>query len=49
MPSNLKVCTVDDANCAVFGMPRAAIERGVATKILLLEHITEVVCDLFAR
>jgi chemotaxis response regulator CheB len=30
-------------------MPKAAIERGAATKVLPLEHITEVVCDLFAR
>jgi two-component system chemotaxis response regulator CheB len=39
----------DEASCAVFGMPKAAIERGAATKVLPLEHITEVVCDLFAN
>lgn len=39
----------DEASCAVFGMPKAAIERGAATQVLPLEHITEVVCDLFAR
>ncbi len=38
----------DEASCAVFGMPKAAIERGAATKVLPLEHIPEVVCDLFA-
>ena len=39
----------DEASCAVVGMHKAAIERGAATKVLPLEHITEVVCDLFAR
>ncbi len=39
----------DEASCAVFGMPKAAIERGAATQVLPLGHISEVVCGLFAR
>lgn len=39
----------DEASSAIFGMPRAAIERGAATQVLPLEHIAEVVVRLFAR
>ncbi len=39
----------DETTCAVFGMPRAAIARGVVTQVLPLEHIAEVVTRLFAR
>ena len=39
----------DEASSAIFGMPKAAIERGAATKVLPLEHIAEVVCRLFSR
>ena len=39
----------DEASCAVFGMPKAAISRGAATQVLPLEHIAEVVTGLFAR
>jgi two-component system chemotaxis response regulator CheB len=39
----------DEASCAVFGMPKMAIERGAATQILPLAQIAEVVCRLFAR
>jgi len=38
----------DEASSAIFGMPRAAIERGAATQVLPLEHIAEVVVGLFA-
>lgn len=39
----------DEASCTVFGMPKAAINRGAATQVLPLEHIAEVVARLFAR
>lgn len=39
----------DEASCAVFGMPKAAISRGAATQVLPLEHIAGVVADLFDR
>lgn len=39
----------DEASCAVFGMPRKAIELGAAKKVLPLEHIAEAVSGLFAR
>ncbi len=39
----------NEASCAIFGMPRAAIEHGAVTQILSLEHIAEVVCRLFTR
>ncbi len=39
----------NEASCAIFGMPRAAIERGAVTQVLSLEQIAEVVCRLFAR
>ncbi len=39
----------DEASSAIFGMPKAAIERGAVTQVLPLEHITEVVCRLFVR
>lgn len=39
----------DEASCAVFGMPRAAISRGAVTQVLPLEHIAGVVARLFAR
>lgn len=39
----------DEASCAIFGMPKAAIDRGAATQVLPLENIAEVVCRLFAR
>lgn len=39
----------DEASSAIFGMPKAAIERGAATEVLPLEHIAEVVCRLFTR
>lgn len=38
----------DEASCAVFGMPKAAIERGAATQVLPLENIAQVVCRLLA-
>jgi len=37
----------DEASCAVFGMPRAAIELGAACQVLPLEHIAEAVTRLF--
>jgi len=37
----------DEASCAVFGMPKAAIERGAAVQVLPLENIAEVVRRLF--
>jgi chemotaxis response regulator CheB len=37
----------DEAGCAVFGMPKAAIERGAAVQVLPLENIAEVVRRLF--
>lgn len=39
----------NEASSAIFGMPKAAIERGAATQVLPLENIAEVVCRLFAR
>ncbi len=39
----------DEASSAIFGMPKAAIERGAATQVLPVEHIAEVVVRLFAR
>jgi two-component system chemotaxis response regulator CheB len=39
----------DKASCAIFGMPKAAIELGAATQVLPLGNIAEVVCRLFAR
>lgn len=38
----------DEASCAVFGMPKAAIARGAVTQVLPLEHIADVVAGLFA-
>ena len=37
----------DEASSAIFGMPKAAVDRGAVTQVLPLEHITEVVCRLF--
>jgi two-component system chemotaxis response regulator CheB len=39
----------DEASCAVFGMPRVAIELGAVTQVLPLGNIAEVVCRLFVR
>lgn len=39
----------DETSCAGFGMPKVAVARGVATQILPLQHITDVVTGLFAR
>jgi len=39
----------DEVSSAIFGMPKAAIERGAATQVLPLEQVAEVVCRLFAR
>ncbi len=39
----------DEASCAVFGMPKAAIDRGAAAQVLPLDNIAGVVCRLFAR
>jgi chemotaxis response regulator CheB len=39
----------DETSCAGFGMPKAAVARGVATQVLPLELNAEVVTDLFAR
>lgn len=39
----------DEASCAIFGMPKAAIERGAVTQVLPLEQVAEVVCRLFAH
>ena len=36
----------DEATCAVFGMPRAAIDAGVARETLPLHHIGERLCRL---
>jgi two-component system chemotaxis response regulator CheB len=38
----------DEASCAVFGMPKTAIERGAVNQVLPLENIAGVVCRLFA-
>ena len=37
----------DEASSTIFGMPKAAIDRGAASRVLPLEHIAEVVCRLF--
>ena len=39
----------DETSCAGFGMPKAAVARGVANQVLPLEHIAEVVTGLFAH
>lgn len=39
----------NEASSAIFGMPKAAIDRGAVTQILALENIAEVVCRMFAR
>ena len=39
----------NEESCAVFGMPKAAIDRGAATQVLPLENIADVVTRLFAR
>ncbi|TLM67646.1 MAG: chemotaxis-specific protein-glutamate methyltransferase CheB [Deltaproteobacteria bacterium] len=39
----------DEASCAVFGMPKAAIERGAVDQILPLAEITAAVRPLFGR
>ena len=39
----------DEESCAVFGMPKVAIERGAATQVLPLENIAEVVQRLFVH
>ncbi|MDH3807497.1 MAG: hypothetical protein OES29_02635 [Desulfuromonadales bacterium] len=39
----------DETSCAGFGVPKASVARAVATQILPLEHITEVVTGLFAH
>ena len=39
----------DEVSSAVFGMPKAAIDRGAATQVLPLEHVAEVVLRMFAR
>ena len=33
----------DEASCVVFGMPRAAIERGAAGRVVSLERVAEAV------
>jgi len=38
----------DEASCAVYGMPKAAIDRGAVSQVLSLENIAGVVCRLFA-
>lgn len=38
----------DEATCAVFGMPKAAIERGAVDQVLPLAEIVKVVQPLFA-
>jgi len=38
----------NEASCAVYGMPKAAIDRGAVTQVLPLENIAGVVCRLFA-
>lgn len=38
----------DESSCAVFGMPRAAIEKGSVTQVVPLEQIADVVLRLFA-
>jgi two-component system chemotaxis response regulator CheB len=37
----------DEASSTIFGMPKAAIDRGAASRVLPLEHIAEFVCRLF--
>lgn len=39
----------DKASSAIFGMPKAAIDRGAVTQVLPLDNIAEVVCRLFVR
>ena len=39
----------DEASSAIFGMPKAAVDRGAVTQVLPLEQIAGVVCRLFAR
>jgi len=38
----------DEASCAVYGMPKVALERGAVSQVLPLENIAGVVCRLFA-
>jgi two-component system chemotaxis response regulator CheB len=42
------VCAQDEASCAVFGMPRAAIEAGVVDLILPLAAIPRRIADAVA-
>ena len=39
----------DETSCAGFDMPKAVVARAVATQVLPLDHIAEVVTGLFAR
>lgn len=39
----------DETSSAIFGMPKAAIDRGAVTQVLPLERMAEVTCRLFAR
>jgi two-component system chemotaxis response regulator CheB len=39
------VCAQDETSCAVFGMPRAAIEAGIVDFILPLDSIPRRIAD----
>ena len=39
----------NQASSAIFGMPKAAIERGAASQVLPLEEIPQVVKTQFAK
>ncbi len=42
------VCAQDEASCAVFGMPKAAIDAGVVDHILPLDAISRHIADAVA-
>jgi two-component system, chemotaxis family, protein-glutamate methylesterase/glutaminase len=42
------ICAQDEASCAVFGMPKAAIEAGIVDVVLPLESISRHIADAVA-
>lgn len=45
---DLRLCAQDETSCAVFGMPRAAIEAGIVDFILPLDSIPGRIADAVA-
>ncbi len=41
-----RTCAQDEASCVVFGMPREAIEKGAAERILPIDHIAAALLEI---